>query len=349
MDEQRTAEVEAAWIDGAPRRDAPIHLAPYDPSWPGLFEREAARIRHALARTLVSVEHVGSTSVPGLAAKPVIDVLLVVPDSSDEASYVPALADAGYRLTIREPDWHEHRLLKGPDTDVNVHVFSPGSAEIPRMLAFRDRLRAVPAERHTYEQAKRALAGQTWAYVQDYADAKTQVVEAILERATTGREAAGSRSWGGFAAEVPAFASFVRERLEAHRHRIMATLRADGSPRLSGIELTIAAGEVWVGGLPGSRKFDDLRRDPRLAIHSGSDDPPPFQGDARISGRAVFIDDALAKQDFLAAAGGGPPGPFELVRVEIAEVSTVAEAPSGDHLVVSVWKPGMPLQRLERW
>jgi hypothetical protein len=156
-------------------------------------------------------------------------------------------------------------------------------------------------------------------------------------------------TWASFEAAAPELAPFVRARLDAHRHRLMATLRADGAPRIGGIELTIADGELWVGGLPGSRKFDDLRRDPRLAIHSGSDDPPRFSGDARVSGRAVFVTDEAVKAWFLEAAGGGPPGPFELVRVEIAEVSTVEEAASGDHLVISVWRPGSEVRRFDRW
>lgn len=147
----------------------------------------------------------------------------------------------------------------------------------------------------------------------------------------------------------PELAAFVHERLDAHRHRIMATLRADGSPRLSGVEIAIHSGEIWIGGLPGSRKFDDLRRDPRLAIHSGSDDPPDFHGDARVSGRAVFVEDEATKARFLAAAGGGPPGPFELVRVEITDVSTVVEAPGRDHLIISVWKPGESIRRIQRY
>jgi GrpB-like predicted nucleotidyltransferase (UPF0157 family) len=179
----RQAELDRAWIDGAPRHDATIHLARYDPGWPALYEREAARIRGALGDRVVQLEHVGSTSVPGLSAKPVIDILLVVPDSADEDDYVPDMEAAGYRLTIREPDWHEHRLFKGPDTNVNLHTFSPGSPEIVRMLAFRDRLRTHPDELAAYEATKRELAGRTWPYVQDYADAKGQVVEGIITRA----------------------------------------------------------------------------------------------------------------------------------------------------------------------
>ena len=90
---------------------------------------------------------------------------------------------AGYRLTIREPEWHEHRLFKGPDTNINLHTFSSGSQEIGRLIAFRDRLRAHPEELARYEARKRELAGRTWAFVQDYADAKGEVVEGIIARA----------------------------------------------------------------------------------------------------------------------------------------------------------------------
>lgn len=166
--------------------DAPITLAAYDPAWPTHFAREAARIREALGDRAVRIEHVGSTSVPGLAAKPIIDILLVVANSADEPSYVPALEAAGYVLRIREPDWHEHRLFKGPEIDLNLHVFSAGSTEIERMVLFRDLLRAQPGERQLYEQTKRDLAHRTWKYVQHYADAKSAVVEAIIARARTG-------------------------------------------------------------------------------------------------------------------------------------------------------------------
>ncbi|MGY1663998.1 GrpB family protein [Geodermatophilus sp. SYSU D00705] len=167
--------------------DAPITLVEYDPRWPGLFAREADRVRAALGQVAVRVEHVGSTSVPGLCAKPIIDMVLVVPDSADEPSYVPALESAGYVLTIREPEWLEHRLLRGPDTDVNLHVFSAGEPEIDRMLAFRDRLRTHDQDRERYAEAKRALARRVWRHVQHYADAKTSVVQEILARATAAR------------------------------------------------------------------------------------------------------------------------------------------------------------------
>jgi GrpB-like predicted nucleotidyltransferase (UPF0157 family) len=158
-------------------------LAGYDPKWPGLFDREADRIRTALGIRVLRIEHAGSTAVPGLAAKPVIDIILVVSDSADEIAYLPALESAGYTLRIREPDWHEHRMFKGPDTDVNLHVFSLGCPEVDRMLMFRDWLRGNPADRDLYARAKLKLAQQEWEHVQNYADAKTSVIEEILTRA----------------------------------------------------------------------------------------------------------------------------------------------------------------------
>jgi GrpB-like predicted nucleotidyltransferase (UPF0157 family) len=160
----------------------PIHIVDYDPTWPSLFEREAERVQATLGDRVLLLEHVGSTSVPGLAAKPRIDMLLVVADSADEPAYVPVLEAAGYVLRIREPDWYEHRVFKGPDTDINLHVFSPGCPEIDRMLLFRNWLRSNAPDRQLYERTKRELARQDWKYVQNYADAKTTVVEEILAR-----------------------------------------------------------------------------------------------------------------------------------------------------------------------
>jgi GrpB-like predicted nucleotidyltransferase (UPF0157 family) len=164
--------------------NAPITLAEYDPQWPALFDREAVRIRAVLGDTAVRVEHVGSTSVPGLAAKPIIDILLAVPDSAGEQAYAPALEAAGYVLRIREPNWFEHRLFKGPDTNINLHVFTVGAAEIDRMLLFRDHLRADDADRDAYLQVKRDLARRTWQHVQHYADSKAAIVEQIMARAS---------------------------------------------------------------------------------------------------------------------------------------------------------------------
>ena len=176
-------EIRAATIGELQPHAATIHLAEYDPAWPRLYEREAERIGGALGPTALRIEHTGSTSVPGLAAKPLIDIVLVVADTRDERAYVPPLEAAGYVLRIREPDWHEHRLFKGPDTNVNVHTFSDGCSEVERMVAFRDWLRTHDDDRELYESAKRELAAREWKYVQNYADAKSAVVEEILARA----------------------------------------------------------------------------------------------------------------------------------------------------------------------
>ena len=175
--------VESIHVGGVRPHNGPITLAEYDSQWPALFERESARIRRALGDRALLVEHVGSTSVPGLAAKPRIDVVLAVGASADEPAYVPALEAAGYVLRIREPDWYEHRVFKGPATDINLHTFSLGCPEIDRMILFRDWLRSHADDRLLYERAKRELAVRTWTHVQDYADAKTSVVEEILARA----------------------------------------------------------------------------------------------------------------------------------------------------------------------
>ena len=158
-------------------------LVDYDDAWPVRFEREARRIRTALGTRALLLEHAGSTSVPGLVAKPIIDIVLAVPDSTDEDDYVPALEAEGYTLRIREPDWYEHRMLRKGDPSVNLHVFSADCPEIDRMVAFRDHLRADAADRELYERTKRDLAAREWAYVQDYADAKTAVVDEIVARA----------------------------------------------------------------------------------------------------------------------------------------------------------------------
>ena len=167
--------------------DATIQLFPYDPDWPLQYLAEAHKIRAALGETAMVLEHVGSTSIPGIFAKPIIDILLAVKDSADEDVYVPALTAQGYRLHLREPDWEEHRVMKGENPDVNLHVFTAGSIEITRMLAFRDRCRTNREERDLYERTKTELAGRVWRHLQHYANAKSDVVEAIIARALRDR------------------------------------------------------------------------------------------------------------------------------------------------------------------
>lgn len=190
--ESMTAEeIKAANLGSAPELNRQVALADYDPRWPEVFEREAAAIRARLSGPGRRIEHVGSTSVPDLPAKPVVDMLLIVPDSADETTYLPVLEGLGFELVIREPGWYEHRVLRkyglGPSADAaNVHVLSDGCPEVDRMLLFRDRLRSDATDRTLYAEAKRSLAQQTWKYLQNYADAKTEVIEHILTRAGRG-------------------------------------------------------------------------------------------------------------------------------------------------------------------
>jgi GrpB-like predicted nucleotidyltransferase (UPF0157 family) len=161
-----------------------IRVVEYDRDWPRRFSHEAGAIRSALGARALLVEHIGSTSVPSLAAKPIIDVLLVVRDSADEPAWLPALEAAGYVLRVRERDFHEHRMLRTQAKDVHLHVYSPDSPEIARNLAFRDRLRSDTADRLLYADTKRRLAARSWPTMQHYAEAKTAVIEAIIARAT---------------------------------------------------------------------------------------------------------------------------------------------------------------------
>jgi len=162
---------------------APIRIVDYDPSWPTQYQAHAKKIARALGDVSLRIEHIGSTSVPGLAAKPIIDILVVVTDSADEDSYLPKLEAAGYELRVREPEFYEHRMLRTPTKDAHIHVFSPGSPEIFRFLTFRDRLRTNAEERKRYEDTKRRLAAQSWPDMNAYAEAKTDIVESILAAA----------------------------------------------------------------------------------------------------------------------------------------------------------------------
>ena len=164
-----------------------IIVSDYDSTWPERFHREAANVRAALGGAALAVEHIGSTSVPGLAAKPIIDILLVVEDSGDETSYLPALEEAGYVLRVRERDFHEHRMLRTADKGVHLHVYSPDSPEVDRYLLLRDRLRENDEDRELYDRIKRELADGDWPTMQHYAEAKTEVVEGIISRAITAR------------------------------------------------------------------------------------------------------------------------------------------------------------------
>ena len=177
-EEHLDAYLDRVLIGGRERRD--IVIADYDPQWPRRFDAERERIGSALGGIARRIEHIGSTSVPGLAAKPIVDVLVAVSDVSDESSYGPALERAGYELRVREP---EHRMYRTPERDVQVHVWNDGDPEINRYLVFRDRLRASPDDRNEYERLKRSLAQREWSDVNHYADAKGPLIKSILARA----------------------------------------------------------------------------------------------------------------------------------------------------------------------
>ena len=184
--EQLTVYANDVYLVERPRLDGPVVLADPDSAWAEAAEEFLHDIRQTLGAEARVAEHVGSTAVPGMPAKPVLDLVVGVRDPPDEATYVPGLEALGYRLHIREPEWHEHRFLVRTHPLVQVHVFAAGSTEIERMVAFRDHLRRDSGDRDLYLRTKRDLASRTWAYVQDYADAKSDVVEEILRRATPG-------------------------------------------------------------------------------------------------------------------------------------------------------------------
>jgi GrpB-like predicted nucleotidyltransferase (UPF0157 family) len=185
VDEEREAYLDRVLIGG--RERAEISVVDYDERWPVRFDEITERVRRALGRDALGVEHIGSTSVPGLAAKPIVDVLLTVADVDDEAAYVPALESAGFLLRVREP---AHRMVRTPARDVHVHVYEPGRPEVRDYLDLRDWLRVDAEDRELYAATKRTLARQQWNDMNDYADAKSDVISAMLARARAWRAGA---------------------------------------------------------------------------------------------------------------------------------------------------------------
>jgi hypothetical protein len=155
-------------------------------------------------------------------------------------------------------------------------------------------------------------------------------------------------SWQEFTEQEPELASRVLDRFEANRHKTMATIRADGSPRISGTEVPIKLGEVWLGGMTGNRRFEDLRRDPRVAIHSASEPPDAWSGDAKIAGRAVEVTDDAGKASFRGAAEEVPQGDFELFRIDLTEAVVVRLNEERDRLLIDIWHAGEPSRTVER-
>jgi GrpB-like predicted nucleotidyltransferase (UPF0157 family) len=176
-DAEFDAHLDAVLIGGREKRD--IVVVPYDAAWPRRYERERERIEMAVGSELLAVHHIGSTSVEGLAAKPVIDIQLVVRHPANEQTYRPALEDAGYVLRVREPG---HRMFRTPERDVHVHVWED-PADDERHLRFRDWLRQSPEDRAEYQALKEALATQEWPDVNYYARAKAGLIAEIMQRA----------------------------------------------------------------------------------------------------------------------------------------------------------------------
>lgn len=183
IDKMSDEEIEKIHVTSNVEHNDTIYLSLYQEEWVVLFEREKKRIVDSLGDKALLVEHIGSTSVPGLCAKPIIDILLVVDDAGNEEEYLLPLTKQGYVLWIKEPDFENHHMFKGPDTNINLHVFSKGSKEIEKYLMFRNYLRENQEARELYGSTKQALAKQIWKYVQNYADAKTTVVQQIMQQA----------------------------------------------------------------------------------------------------------------------------------------------------------------------
>ncbi|NEK87177.1 GrpB family protein [Blastococcus saxobsidens] len=178
--------LDAVLIGG--RESASVVIADHDATWPERFAQLQRRVERALPTTALSVEHIGSTSVPGLAAKPIIDMLLTVRSVDDEAAYVDALEKVGFVLRVREP---RHRMFRTPARDVHLHVYEPGGQAVADYLDLRDWLRESGSDRALYEATKRELARREWSDMNHYADAKSDVVQVILRRARAWRSGTG--------------------------------------------------------------------------------------------------------------------------------------------------------------
>ncbi|WP_382304410.1 GrpB family protein [Herbiconiux sp. UC225_62] len=176
---RRRADVTGLELVGGPER-LEVELHDYDERWADVYREHRARILTALADADVAIEHIGSTCVPGLAAKPIVDIVLVVPDITAEEDYLEALLASGYVLRVREPG---HRLVRTPARDVHVHVYENGDAAVEEYLLLRDRLRSDAGDRALYESTKRELLRKRWEDMNDYADAKSEVIAAIKRRA----------------------------------------------------------------------------------------------------------------------------------------------------------------------
>jgi hypothetical protein len=170
--------------------------------------------------------------------------------------------------------------------------------------------------------------------------------DVLLDAAAAVGDARAMSSWSAFAASAPDLAAEVRTRLDAHTHKTLATVRRDGAPRISGTETMLVDGDLWIGSMPAARKAHDLLRDPRYALHSGSDDPPGWTGDAKVAGHAEEITDPDRVEAIV--QGKAPPGPMHLFRLDIEEASTVVLDDTGDGIVVRWWTPEGGVRTVER-
>lgn len=177
----RRADVSELELVGGPEA-LRVGLHEYDERWPDIFEQHRRRIADALSPASVDIEHIGSTSVPGLAAKPIVDIVVAVADITAEEDYLDALLAAGYALRVREPG---HRMVRTPERDIHVHIYERGNAAIDEYLLLRNHLRSDAADRALYESTKRALMSRRWDDMNAYADAKTDVILEIKARART--------------------------------------------------------------------------------------------------------------------------------------------------------------------
>jgi GrpB-like predicted nucleotidyltransferase (UPF0157 family) len=180
------ADVNAARVQSGILVPTPVEVVVADPAWPQWYAAVHDRISAALGERVLAIEHVGSTSVPELSAKPVIDVDLTVADSADEAAWLPDLEAAGFILTVREPDWEEHRLLRGHEPPTHLHVFSPTAREAQRHRMFRDWLRTHPADRDRYAEVKRAVAARGVTDPMLYNQEKARFIYDLYEKVLTG-------------------------------------------------------------------------------------------------------------------------------------------------------------------
>jgi len=185
VDSERLEELHRVLVHGL--TPVTVVIADADPAWPAQYDAYATALQSLLGERLLIVEHIGSTSVPGLAAKPVIDIIVGIEDPDDEPAYLPDLVSAGWALRVREPG---HRCLRaepavqrfdGESTlPANLHCYRPSSPEISRYLHLRDRLRADPVARARYANLKRSLATRRWADMNPYADAKGPLIRKLL-------------------------------------------------------------------------------------------------------------------------------------------------------------------------